>query len=291
LRLVLANAKLKAKDYAGTMAALQPVLQTDPNNTDALLLTAEALNGTGRTAEAVTSLQKAVSVYRASNRPVPQDVYRRLVAFAYLQKMPIAGQLATDWVQAYPSATNWRDAIRIYSSGSGLSENDMIDLFRLQRAAGALAGESDYFRYASTASSRGLPGEAKAVLDEGFASKAIDRARPMFRDTYTLASGRIAADRASLAAAEKAALAGAAAKGAMSTGDAYLGYGDYAKAAAMYRAALTKSGADTSLANLRLGIALGRSGDKAGATAALNAVTGPRAGIAKLWLAWLATRS
>jgi hypothetical protein len=113
----------------------------------------------------------------------------------------------------------------------------------------------------------------------------------MFRDTYTLASGRIAADRASLAAAEKAALAGAAAKGAMSTGDAYLGYGDYAKAAAMYRAALTKSGADTSLANLRLGIALGRSGDKAGATAALNAVTGPRAGIAKLWLAWLATRS
>ena len=77
----------------------------------------------------------------------------------------------------------------------------------------------------------------------------------------------------------------------MGTADAYLGYGDYAKAATLYRAALGKSGVDSNLANLRLGIALGRSGDKAGATTALNAVSGPRAGIAKLWLTWLSTRA
>ncbi len=40
-----------------------------------------------------------------------------------------------------------------------------------------------------------------------------------------------------------------------------------------------------SLINLHLGMALARRGDKAGATAALNAVTGPRAEIAKYWLA------
>ena len=77
----------------------------------------------------------------------------------------------------------------------------------------------------------------------------------------------------------------------MVTGDAYLGYGEYAKAAELYRAALTKSGVDTNLANLRLGIALARSGDKAGATAAFNAVTGPRADIAKYWLLYLSTRA
>ena len=45
------------------------------------------------------------------------------------------------------------------------------------------------------------------------------------------------------------------------------------------------------VANLRLGIALARSGDKAGATAAFNAVGGARAPIAKLWLAWLGTQA
>jgi hypothetical protein len=43
--------------------------------------------------------------------------------------------------------------------------------------------------------------------------------------------------------------------------------------------------------NLHLGMALARAGDKAGATAALNAVTGARADIAKYWLAYVSTLS
>ena len=51
-----------------------------------------------------------------------------------------------------------------------------------------------------------------------------------------------------------------------------------------------RKGGDAGLANLRLGMALARSGDKAGATAALNAVTGANADIARYWLMWLATK-
>jgi hypothetical protein len=50
-----------------------------------------------------------------------------------------------------------------------------------------------------------------------------------------------------------------------------------------------KPGVDPNVANLHLGMALARAGDKAGATAALNAVTGPRADIAKFWLLYLST--
>ena len=75
------------------------------------------------------------------------------------------------------------------------------------------------------------------------------------------------------------------------TGDADYGYGDYAQAAELYRAALSKTGADVNLINLHLGMALARAGDKAGATAALNAVTGPRSELAKFWLIYLATRT
>ena len=78
-------------------------------------------------------------------------------------------------------------------------------------------------------------------------------------------------------------------KAAVAAGDLLYGYGQYAKAAELYRAALSKSGADANLINLHLGMALARSGDKAGATAALNAVTGPRVEIAKYWLTYLST--
>jgi predicted Zn-dependent protease len=83
---------------------------------------------------------------------------------------------------------------------------------------------------------------------------------------------------ADLAAAAK----NASAHALMGIGDRYYGLGDYAKAADTYRQVIAKGG-DASLANLHLGMALARAGDKAGATAALNAVTGANAGIAKFW--------
>ena len=56
-------------------------------------------------------------------------------------------------------------------------------------------------------------------------------------------------------------------------------------------AALGKDGVDKDLANLRLGMALARGGDKAGAEAALKAAGGAQAEVAKLWLTYLATKA
>jgi tetratricopeptide (TPR) repeat protein len=92
---------------------------------------------------------------------------------------------------------------------------------------------------------------------------------------------------ASLAAAEK----GASIPNAfIRVGDRYYAAGDYAKAASLYRQALAK-GADSSLANLRIGEALARSGDKAGATAALTSVGGARSDLAKFWLVYVQTHA
>ena len=279
----------KQFDRAGT--AFERAIQLDPNNTDAMVMLAETRKSQGRTPEAVAMLQKGIAMRVAAGQKPSEDWYKRAVALAYEAKLPAAVQISRDWVKAYPTPSNWRDTLRIYKNGSGLDGDVLIDLYRLQRAAGALSGETDYYNYASTVLLKGYPGEAKAVLDEGFAAKAIDRTKPIFRDVYAQASAKTAADRASLPGLEKTALAAPAAKQAMITGDAYLGYGDYAKAAAMYRAALTKSGVDASLANLRLAEALARTSDKAGATTALNAVTGVRADIAKYWLLWISTQA
>ena len=279
-----------AKQYDRAATEFEKVIAISPSNSDATVMLAEARKAQGRGGDAVALLQKGIAAKVAAGQKAPEEWYKRAVALAFEAKMQTANQLSRDWVAAYPTPTNWRDTLRLYQTTSGADSDMLIDMQRLQRATGSLAGEGDYYRYASSTLAKGFPGEAKAVLEEGIATKKISGSAAMFRDVLAAANSKVAADRASLPGLEKSALASAAARQAMVTGDAYLGYGDYAKAAALYRAALTKSGVDANLANLRLGIALARSGDNAGAAVALRAVSGPRAEIAKYWLLYLSTR-
>jgi len=287
----LGKLQYNAKAYDKAGAALEQVLKLDPNNLEAMVVLAETRNGQGRTAEGVSLIQKAIAARVAAGQKPEENWYRRAVKLSFDAKLPSTPNAAREWVAAYPSPKNWRDAIRIYQTSTGQDDAALIDSMRLARAVGALQGENDYFRYSNTLVVRGFPGEAKAVLDEGFAAKAIDKTRGTFSQLYTLASTRSQGDRASLAASATAAKAAADARKAMTTAEAYYGYGDYAQAADLYRVALTKSGVDKDLANLRLGMALLGAGDKAGATAAFNAADGSQAAVAKLWLTYLAQKA
>src|SRR5438552_10562205 len=101
------------------------------------------------------------------------------------------------------------------------------------------------------------------------------------------AKTKSAGEAVTLESAASKGLAAATAKASLANGDLLYGYGQYAKAAEIYRGALSKPGADAGLINLHLGMALARSGDKAGAAAALNAVTGAHSDVAKYWLPYL----
>ena len=280
-----------AKAYDKASAAFQQVLQRDPNNLDATVMLAESRNSLGQPAEAVKLIQKAIAIRLAAGQKPQENWYKRAVALSFTAKMPNSTSLARDWVAAYPSATSWRDTIRIYQTVGQLDDASMIDSMRLARVVGALTSENDYFRFANLLVNKGYAGEAKAVLEEGFASKAISKSASPFNQLYPVATSKSQGDRASLAAEGKVAMAGPDAKKVMVIADAYYGYGDYAQAAELYRAALGKAGVDKDLANLRLGMTLARSGDKAGATAALNAAGGAQAEVAKLWLTYLATKA
>jgi tetratricopeptide (TPR) repeat protein len=287
----LGKLQYNAKSFDKAGAAFERALQLDANNVDATVMLAEARNGQGRTAEAVGLIQKAIATRVAAGQKPEENWYKRAVKLSFDAKMPNSANIAREWIAAYPSPKNWRDAIRIYQTTSGLEDAALIDSMRLAQATGALQGENDYFRFANTLVAKGFPGEAKSVLDQGFAAKSIDKSRATFSQLYTLASTRSQGDRASLTATATAAKAAADAKKAMVTAEAYYGYGDYAQAADLYRAALSKPGVDKDLANLRLGMSLARAGDKAGATAALNAAGGAQAEIAKYWLTYLAQQA
>lgn len=279
----------KAYDKAGT--ALEAALQRDPANVDAIVTLAETRNAQGRAAEGVGLIQKAIGAKLAAGQKPDENWYKRAVKLSFDAKLPVAPAIARDWVAAYPNAKNWRDAIRIYQSTSQLDDAALLDTMRLARATGALQGENDYFRYTNTLMTKGFPGEAKAVLEQGFSSNSIDKSKATFSQLYSLASTRSQGDRASLAATATAAKAAPDAKKAMVTAEAYYGYGDYQQAADLFRTALGKSGVDKDQANLRLGMALAQSGDKAGAEAALKATGGIHAETAKLWLTYLQTKA
>jgi len=286
----LGKLEYNAKAYDKASSALEQVLQRDPANVDAIVTLAETRNAQGRAAEGVGLIQKAIAAKVAAGQKPDENWYKRAVKLSFDAKMPTAPDIAREWVEAYPTSKNWRDAIRIYQQTSQLDDAALLDTMRLARVTGALQGENDYFRYTNTLVTKGFPGEAKAVLDQAFAAKLIDKSRATFSQLYSVASGRSEGDHASLAASASAAKSAADAKKAMVTGEAYYGYGDFQQAADLFRTALSKSGADKDLANLRLGMALTQAGDKAGAEAALKATGGAQSETAKLWLTYLKTK-
>jgi thioredoxin-like negative regulator of GroEL len=291
LYLELGDIRSRNKDYPKATAAFERVLALEPNNAEALVLLAETKNSQGQASQAASLLQRALKAKSASGQKADESWYKRAIAIAFQAELPSAMELSRQWVAAYPSPASWRDALRIYRRLAQPDKATILDMLRLARATGALEGDADFHSYAFLASEGSSPGEARAVIDEAIAARQIDPNKPLFKEIIPILKANRELLREGLPEVEKKALAAPDARLALRAAEAYYGYGDYAKAAALYRATLTKSGADSNTINLHLGMALARAGDKAGATAALNAVTGPQAELAKYWLVYVATRA
>lgn len=283
----VAQLAYQRKDYAKSTAYFEKLLALAPNDTDTLTTLGELYFAQKQSAKAVDTLNKAIAAAKAAGQPAPEAWYKRSLAIAYDGKLDQQVQLTSQaLVAAYPSPVNWRDALVITRDAQKVDDQTLLDFARLQIAAGALNGERDYVEYASTALDRGLPGEAKTVLEKGAEAKMINPAKPVVAEVQRGVNAKLAADKASLPALDKESKGNP--KIALGTGDAYYGYGDYAKAASLYRMAVGAPGVDQATANLRLGAALARSGDKTGAMTAFQAVKGgPREALAKYWMIWL----
>jgi tetratricopeptide (TPR) repeat protein len=279
---------LERKDYQTATKAFEQLVQMNPNDSEAIIGLAELYYAQKQSAKSVESITQAIAVTKAAGQAAPESWYRRRLAIAYDGKQgPAVQASALDLVRAYPNAVNWRDAVIITrDSYPSLDDQTELDFLRLQMATGSLAGERDYVEYADTALTRGYPGEASAVVAEGIRKNALVASKPLVAELKRTADGKVPADKASLPGLEKDIKANP--KIALVTGDAYFGYGDYAKAASLYKQAVGAANVDQATAHLRMGMALAKSGDKAGAAKSFEAVTGgPREALAKYWLAYI----
>jgi tetratricopeptide (TPR) repeat protein len=272
-----------AKQYDRAAADFQRAVTLNPANVEPLTLLAEAQHSLGHVADGAASLTKVLAMSSASGQKPEEKVYRRAVAMAYEANSPNTVELSRQWLVAYPNADAWKNALGIYSNVNRLGPAPTLDVLRLMRATGSLVDAKDYRFYATVAAEQNNFGEARSVIDQGIAAKVIDPASPDFHDVMATLRGKPVPTVDDLLSAAKSAPAGST---LMGVGDRMYGIGEYAKAADIYRQAMTR-GADKDLANLHLGMALARAGDKAGATVAFNAAGGAQAGTARYWLLYV----
>jgi tetratricopeptide (TPR) repeat protein len=284
LYVALGSKLYNSKQFDRAATAFERASTLDPSNSQALINLAESRFSQGRKADSVALFQRVIQTRTAAGQKPEEALYKRALGIAYDQQMPIAIELAKQWIAAYPSPTSWRNGLALYQNLSKPDVEGVLDVLRLMRATGSLTNVTDYSLYATAAADQMNYNEAQMVIDEGLASKRIDPTSPLFRDTIAGLKAKPKATAADLEVATKTAQNG---KALLRIGDRYYAMANYSKAAELYRQSIGKPGVDSSVANMHLGMALAQTGDKAGATAAFNAVSGNLAGIAKYWLIYV----
>jgi tetratricopeptide (TPR) repeat protein len=283
-----------AGDRKRLESSLTRAMELAPN-ADAAIALAQVRLEERRNTDAVSLIERAIGLRKQTGQPVPESWYRRAINVA--TAAALAGpslQLSREWIAAYPSRENWRDAILTYRDFGRPDPAGLVDSTRLMRLARALGGERDYLEAAQTFANANLPGESRSVLAEGVETRMIDPADPTkqkFKETIAAAGKAATAARARLTSLRTAAAAAATGAPALDAADQHLSFGDYAAAVDLYRLALQKGGVDPGIANMRLGIALALADRRTEARGAFQAVTGPRSDLAALWLTWLAQRA
>lgn len=281
-----------SKDYAGAGTWFERARSLGYSSPDLPMQIVKLKMDAGDIAGGQAELAKVIDAQVAAGQKPAEELYRYPIAKTAQKKMT-AETFA--WIQrylsAYPTTKNWRDMTVFYGiqpqSAITLDKGGKVDLYRLLRAGKALADQYDYEIYGQWAFDLGLPFETKTVLDEGKAAGKIP-ANSANAVSIAAAAAKSISNEGSLSSLDARAKAAPNGKLPAGTADAYLGSDNYAKAIELYRLALQKGGVDADVVNTRLGIALARSGDKAGARAAFEAVkTSPRSDVAKLWILFL----
>jgi len=294
---IVANNAIGAKDYdtALTYAEKANAVGYSPEQVKPIVAQAiwgKAGDNPAEIARGLAVFKEGVTAMKAAGQEPPVQWYQVGVSKAAQANLSTElKEWATMAYKAQPSGENLRTVLRVFQrEHPDMTNRENLDLLRLMDVSGGLALKPDYLEYAEMAAKGGIYGEVKSAIDKGRANGTLTASDGT--ELYTQANQRASGDKASLGSAATDAQKAANGKVASATADAYMGYGDYAKAAQLYELALQKGGVDVDEVNTRLGIAKAKAGDTAAAKTALAKVTtGARGGIAKLWIDYLDAKS
>ncbi|MFN9611327.1 MAG: tetratricopeptide repeat protein [Hyphomonadaceae bacterium] len=264
------------------------MLALSPNDAEVMISLGDLYLREKHNSKALAMTNRAIVAYEATGAVAPEAWYRRVLSIAYDSRTPDAIQpAALALVAAYPNPVNWRDSLRALRVRYPESvEPAELDLWRLRAATGSLNTERDFVDFAETTLRLGFPSDAETALKQGIAKGILNTSKPLISEIIATASNQASVQKASLPRLEREATSNR--QLALNIGDIYFGYGEFSRAASMYRMAIGEVGIDPSVANLRLGAALARAGDKAGARAAFTRVNGGFSeALARYWMVFV----
>lgn len=281
------------KDYAKARTYVDAAIKAGYTENDPQLLLAEAYFAEKQYTPGLKVLTDAIAARKSAGQAVPEAWLKRGLATAYSNNQTAeAHKWALMYARDFPSQTSWGDAIAIAVNTGNYQTPEMLDLLRLARRTNTLRTKAMYLEYIDAADARKLPNEVVTLLDAGTAAKVVDNSIQLVKDARSVATARIAADKAELPSLLRDAnAANAKLVTVMAAADTLLSYGRAAEAEKFYGKAAAMPGANVPLALTRMGIAQVDQGKFADAQATFAKVQGPRQQIAGLWSLYAAQKA
>jgi len=180
-------------------------------------------------------------------------------------------------VTYYPKPDTWAQLLYGIRKETSNNEANLLQTYRLMLDTDVLKDPTDYTEMAELALDHGSPGEAQHVLEKAQSKNVFTDQRSKDRSQRLLDSAkkRASADQAGLPKLEKEADAAATGVKNVAVGNAYLGYGEFDKAADQLTKGLSKGSVKSDAdARLTLGIAQLKGGHKDEAMKTFKAVKG-----------------
>ncbi len=285
----LAQIAYQVKDYNKVIEFGKKYMQSAPGDLEFQLLIIQAQYLQKDFKGAATGLRSVIASAEKSGKEVKQEWLQLLMSAEYEQKNTAGvAEVLEMLLKRYPSQKYWRDRIQMAQDLPDLGDRENFEILRLMNEVDVLQDAGEYIELAELAIQLGLPGEAKSVLDKGFAKQILgaDENADRQKRLMTMASRQAADDSKVLAQVEKETAAAAAGDPDVKTGEAYLNYGQVDAAVAALQRGLGKGNLTApDSANLQLGIAFFRQGKIEEAKTAFAAVTQNKAltDLARLW--------
>jgi len=279
------------KNYPATIGWLNRYFKaggTDPKMHDYLInVTYQSQDYAG-----AAKMESAQIAAELRARRVPTEAQLDLLAACYRADGDAAGfqSAMTNLAYYYPKPDYWENLIHIVQTRpGGLSDRLTLDIERFELAIGLLKTPEQYMELTELALQGPLPGEAKRVVDKGYADGVLGTGPQAAREKRLadLVAKLYATELPTLPKREAAAQGERDGNPLVALGEEYVSYDQFPKGIALIEAGIAKDQLrhpeDT---KLHLGLAYLRSGDKAKAIQVLRSVGGNEGAgeIAKLWV-------
>ncbi len=244
---VLGRLSFQQRDYAAAIEFLGTYRREGGTEADALEALPQVLYLSERYEEAAAELRSQIEAAEARG-DVPAEQHIELLASCALKRDDVPAYRAAlrTMVRHHPREEYWMDLIARTVNREGFSERLTLDVLRLRRHAGTFTMAADYLQAGQAALKAGLPGEAQRLLREGRRKGLIGRGEKAdveFQKQFEgVVEREIATDRRSLEEGARLAAQQPTGDALVSTGENYVGYGQYERGLSLIRAGIAKGG-------------------------------------------------